>query len=545
MVTTRTAGTARTAGRPRTAARACEQPEARRVPGLLLGALAALGGWVTNLGFPDTDVWWLAIVGLAMLAVALHATGAHGRAAWRSAGLGFLWGVAFFLPHIVWADVSVGAVPWIALSVVQAGMIALAAGAYAWARRAPWLARREWLQPVALAIVWTGVELLRSHYPFGGFPWGRIAFSQAGSPLGRLAWLGGVPLVSAATVLVAGLLAFGVVRLVQLRLMGPAGAVIVAAAVTASGMFVPIATRAEAGTLRVGAVQGNVGEPGEGSFAHRLEVTGNHVAGTHAVVERAGAEGLDLVVWPENASDVDPRIDEQGRALIDEAVAAAGAPLLFGTQEYVEGGRYNQSVLWLPGEGPTHVYAKRVPAAFAEYIPWRSLFEKLSDKVALVTTDMLAGTEVGAVPVPVGRLDRDVVVAPIICFEVAYDHITRSAVREGAEVLFVQTNNSNFGYTAESTQQLAMTRLRAIETGRAAIQISTVGVSAVVDPAGRVLERTGLFTAEQLLADMPLRTTTTPAVLLGGWVELLLAVGASSLVGVGIVSGARSRSRRK
>lgn len=517
----------------------------RRVPGLLLAALAALGGWVTNLGFPDADVWWLAIVGVAFLAVTLHATGTWGRGAWRSAGLGFVWGLAFFLPHLVWADVSVGALPWVALSVAQAGMVALAAAAHAWARRAPWLGRREWFQPVVFAVVWTAVELLRSHYPFGGFPWGRIAFSQAGSPLGRLAWLGGAPLVSAATVFVAGLLAFGVVRLLQLRLTGPAGAVIVAAAVTASGMFVPLATRAEAGTVRVGAVQGNVAEPGSSSFGHQLEVTGNHVDGTRLVAERAGEGGLDLVVWPENASDVDPRVHAEGRTLIEDAVEAAGVPLLFGTQEYVTGGRYNQAVLWVPDEGITHVYAKQVPAAFAEYIPWRSFFEKLSDKVALVRTDMLAGTEVGAVPVPVDRLGRDVVVAPIICFEVAYDKIARSSVQAGAELLLVPTNNSNFGYTAESTQQLAMTRLRAIETGRAAIQISTVGVSGVVDPAGRVLERTGLFTAEQLLAELPLRTSTTPAVVLGGWVELAVALGAAVLAGVGIVSGARSRSRRK
>lgn len=537
--------TARTGRRPAPAPTAPEPTDARRVPGFLLASLAALGGWVTNLGFPDTDVWWLAIVGVALLAVAFHATGTDGRSAWRSAGLGFVWGLAFFLPHIVWADVSVGALPWVALSVAQAGMVALAGAAFAWARRAPWLARREWLQPPVLAVVWTAVELLRSHYPFGGFPWGRIAFSQAGSPLGRLAWLGGAPLVSAATVLVAGLLAFGVVRLVQLRLTGPAGAVIVAAAVAASGMFVPVATRAEAGTLRVGAVQGNVAEPGSGSFGHQLEVTGNHVDGTRAVAERAGEGGLDLVVWPENASDVDPRVNAQGHALIEQAVGAAGVPLLFGTQEYVEGGRYNQAVLWTPDAGITHVYAKQVPAAFAEYIPWRGLFEKLSDKVALVQTDMLPGTEVGAVPVPVERLGRDVVVAPIICFEVAYDQIARGSVRAGAELLLVPTNNSNFGYTAESTQQLAMTRLRAIETGRAAIQISTVGVSAVVDPAGRVLERTGLFTAEQLLAELPLRTSSTPAVVLGGWIELAVALGASLLVGVGIVSGARSRSRRK
>lgn len=542
--------TARTGGRAAPTSRAsrttaAEPVRSRRPPAVIALTLAAVGGWVTNLGFPDTDMWWLAIAGVALLVVGLGAAGLHGRGAWRAAGLGFAWGLAFFLPHLVWAQVSVGALPWVALSVAQAGMVALACAAFTWARRATWLRSRQWLEPVAFAIIWTAVELLRSHYPFGGFPWGRLAFSQADSPLGRLAWLGGAPLVSAATALVAGLAAFCLLNVVRLRLLGPAGAVIVAVAVTAAGMFVPIAARAESGTLRVGAVQGNVAEPGSGSFGHQLEVTGNHVAGTHAVVERAGEQGLDLVVWPENASDVDPRVNAEGRALIAEAAGVAGVPLLFGTQEYVDGGRYNQTVLWTPGEGITHVYAKQVPAAFAEYIPWRSFFERLSDKVALVRTDMLPGAEVSAIPVAVARLERHVTVASIICFEVAYDFVARDAVRAGAEVLFVPTNNSNFGYTAESTQQLAMTRLRAIETGRAAVQISTVGVSGVVDPAGRVLERTGLFTAEQLLADLPLRTSRTPAVTVGATVEGAFAVLASVLLGLGIVSVARSRSQRK
>ncbi|MGP7960935.1 apolipoprotein N-acyltransferase [Sanguibacter sp. A247] len=541
--TAQTSRASRTARTPRPAPTEAARP--RRVSLVLALAVAAGGGWVTNLGFPDTDTWWLAIAGVAMLVVGLGATGLGGRAAWRAAGLGLAWGLAFFLPHLVWADVSVGAVPWLALSGAQAGMVALACAVYTWVRRASWLQTRPWLEPVAFAVVWTAVELVRSHYPFGGFPWGRLAFSQADSPLGRLAWLGGVPLVSAATALVAGLVAYVLLSLVRLRLLGAAAAVIVAAAVTASGMFVPIAARAEAGTLRVGAVQGNVSEPGSGSFGHQLEVTGNHVAGTLAVLERADERGVDLVVWPENASDVDPRVNPEGRELIVEAVEAAGVPLLFGTQEYVDTGRYNQSVLWVPGEGITHVYAKQVPAAFAEYIPWRSFFERLSDKVALVRTDMLPGGEVSAIPVPITRLDRDVTVASIICFEVAYDFVARDAVKGGAEVLFVPTNNSNFGYTAESTQQLAMTRLRAIETGRAAVQISTVGVSGVVDPAGRVLERTGLFTAEQLLTDLPLRTSTTPAVSLGAGVEIFFAAFASVLLGLGIVSRARSRSLRK
>src|SRR5690606_23570913 len=112
-----------------------------------------------------------------------------------------------------------------------------------------------------------------------------------------------------------------------------------------------------------------------------------------------------------------------------------------------------------------------------------------SPAVDRVRTDMLAGTEPGVMVLPLDRLGRDVALGVVICFEVAYDSIVADAVREGAEILIVQTNNANFGMTAESTQQLAMSRMRAIETGRSTIQISTVGVSAMIAPDGRVLQR--------------------------------------------------------
>ena len=90
-------------------------------------------------------------------------------------------------------------------------------------------------------------------------------------------------------------------------------------------------------------------------------------------------------------------------------------------------------------------------------------------------------------------------IGDVICFEVAYDGIVRDAVRAGGEVLVVQTNNASFGMSDESTQQLAMSRIRAIEHGRATVQISTVGVSAVIEPNGAVSQQTGLFTAEQMV----------------------------------------------
>jgi apolipoprotein N-acyltransferase len=236
-------------------------------------------------------------------------------------------------------------------------------------------------------------------------------------------------------------------------------------------------------------------------------------------------------------------VDAAAAADIDAAARAVGAPLLVGTIEYPEsGGRYNTSLLWEPGKGPVARYSKQRPAPFAEYIPLRSLVRPFSSAVDLVRNDMLPGTEPGVVPLASERLGRTVRIGDVICFEVAYDGIVREAVREGAEVLVVQTNNASFGYSAESTQQLAMARLRAVELGRATVQVSTVGVSAVIAPNGTVAQQTELFTPAQLVARLPLRQSLTPAARLGAWPSGI--VGALALVMTAAGTAGARRVRR-
>ncbi|WP_084800486.1 apolipoprotein N-acyltransferase, partial [Promicromonospora kroppenstedtii] len=302
---------------------------------------------------------------------------------------------------------------------------------------------------------------------------------------------------------------------------------------------------AEDGQLWAGAVQGNVGEPGLGAFANRAEVLNNHLEGTYVLAEDYAGE-LDVVLWPENGSDLDPQTAPDVADGLDAASAAVGAPILVGAQEFPEtGGRYNVSLLWQAGQGVIGRYAKQHPAPFGEYIPLRSVLRVFSDQVDRVTTDMIAGVNPPVVDVP-SRLGQGAYrLGTVICFEVAYDEIVRDAVEQGAQVLVIPTNNASFGWTAESTQQLAMSRLQAVTTGRAAVQISTVGVSAVITPDGSVVRTTDLFTADEFVANLPLRSSVTPAVAAGywpGWVAGGLAV---LLVVAGVVGrvGARRGAR--
>jgi apolipoprotein N-acyltransferase len=289
-------------------------------------------------------------------------------------------------------------------------------------------------------------------------------------------------------------------------------------------------------------VQGSVPDRGLGFEDRARQVLDNHVAQTMrlAALIRAGrVPQPQLVLWPENASDVDPLLDRAAAAEITRAVRAVHAPVLVGAILSGPGPthRRNAGILWSPATGPGAIYIKRHPVPFAEYIPLRGIAEAVSSAAKLVTQDMVAGTGNGLLrggPVPIGD---------VICFEVAYDNLVQSSVDAGAKLLVVQTNNATFGHTAETYQQLAMSRLRAIETGRTVVQVSTTGISAIISPDGTVIRESGtLFRPALLSAAVPVESATTPAVALGEFPEWLLAALAVVAVGAVVVL---TRSSRK
>ncbi len=502
--------------------------------------MAVASGLVLYLAFPDVGWWIAAPLALAGFYILLASGTARG-----GFGVGWLMGMAFFLPHIWWAFVAVGPVPWLALSAAESVAIGLVSALFVRLKRSDLLSSARWLEPFAFAVLWVSAELLRSAWPFGGFPWGRVAFSVADAPYARLAWLGGAPLVSFAVVLTGAVIGAGLIAARDKRVLAPFLAAAAAVGIIVAPIWLPLDGRAETGTITVAWVQGNLANEGLDSFQRAREVTANHRDASIELAELNPGVPIDLVIWPENASDIDPRMDAETAADVTTASRALGAPILLGTNDYSPvNGRYNLSLIWLPSGEPLAgaEYRKQVPAAFAEYIPIRSIARMFSKDVDRVTADVLAGKDPARIAVPIESLGRSVTVGPIICFEVAYDWVPRQAAREGAEFLAVQTNNATFGVTAESTQQLAMSRLRAIETGRATLQVSTVGVSAVISPTGRVIDRAELFTRAAGIAHLPLRTSLTPATHWGGPMELGFEVlGAAIAV---LAMGTRSRRRR-
>jgi apolipoprotein N-acyltransferase len=500
---------------------------------LRLAVAAALAAGAALLfAFPPYGLWWLAPVGVALLAVAVH-----GRRLRAGAGLGLLTGLVFFLPLLAWTNLHTGYVPWLLLSVAEAGFVALLGLAAAWA--GPLVRRHGWSWPLVTGLLWVAVEAARDRAPFGGFPWGRLAFSQGDSPLLRLAAAGGAPLVTFAVGLVGGLLAAAVwAWRSRPAALGLAAA---AVAVTAAALAVPL--RQPAGTpVTVAVVQGNVPRLGLDFADQRRAVLDNHVSATVDLAAEVAAGRRpkpDLVVWPENASDIDPTRNPDAAAAIDRAATAVDAPILVGTLLLGPGDdeRRNVGLVWQPGASTPQqrFYVKRHPVPFAEYIPLRDIVRKVSKQVDLVQRDMVAGTQPGVLPV------GPATVGDVICFEVAYDGLVRDTVTGGAQLIAVQTNNATFD-NAEATQQLAMVRLRAVEHGRVALMASTVGVSAFVEADGTVHDETEFNTRAVLVRQLRLGDGRTLATRLGWWPEVGLAgLAAAALAAAGVL---RLRARR-
>ncbi|HEV7193893.1 MAG TPA: apolipoprotein N-acyltransferase [Jatrophihabitantaceae bacterium] len=512
-------------------------PGARRgAPGARFRArwaalLAVAGGGAGALAFPRLGLWPLAFASVALLSIAVD-----GRRSRTGAWLGLLYGLAFFVPLLHWTGVYVGAAPWLILAVAEAGFFAAVGAVLPLVQRLP-------VAPLWVACTWVLQELLRDRLPFGGFPWGRLAFSQASSPLRWFAAVGGAPMVTFAVALCGAGLAPLALDMGRSRRRVALGVLVAAFVPLIGGLLAwplgPGADRAGR-TAVVALVQGNVPDVGLAFEQRARQVLDNHIAQTMNLAARIKAGTVPrpaLIVWPENASDVDPFGDQAAFAEIDSTVRAVGIPILVGAILQGPGAdhRRNAGILWSPTSGPGAQYIKRHPVPFGEYIPLRGIAKLVTSDVNLVSQDMVGGHGNGLLrggPFPVGD---------VICFEVAYDDLVRSSVAAGAQVLVVQTNNATFGHTAETYQQLAMSRLRAVESGRTVLQVATTGKTAVIGPDGGIRQESGaLFTPDVIVATIPLRTARTPATTLGAWPEY----GFAALAVLAIVYTVRPIRRR-
>ncbi|MGC8922357.1 apolipoprotein N-acyltransferase [Streptomyces sp. PG2] len=502
---------------------------------LLPAALAALCGVLLYVSFPPRALSWLALPAFAGFGLLLR-----GRT-WKSGlGLGYVFGLGFLLPLLVWTGVEVGPGPWLALVVAEAAFVALVgAGMTAVSRLPAW--------PVWAAALWIAGEAARARVPFGGFPWGKIAFGQADGIFLPLAAAGGTPVLGFAVVLCGFGLGEAVRLAVETRRTGALrrGAAVLAllsVAVPVAGAPAArtlVSDKAEDGTTTVALIQGNVPRAGLDFNSQRRAVLDYHARETRrlaAEVEAGRKPRPDLVLWPENSSDIDPYANADAYAVIEGAAEAIKAPLSVGAVVERKGKLYNEQILWEPGKGPRGIYDKRQIQPFGEFLPLRGMIGALNETwTSMVRQDFSRGHEPGVFTMADAR------VGLVTCYEAAFDWTVRSTVTDGAQLISVPSNNATFDRSEMTYQQLAMSRVRAVEHSRTVTVPVTSGVSAVIMPDGRITQKTGMFVADSLVQKVPLRSSQTPATRLGVLPELALVLLAAGGLGWAVSGAVRAR----
>jgi apolipoprotein N-acyltransferase len=468
--------------------------------------VAAIAGAALGFAFEPHDYPWLTIVAVPLFLAALN--GASAKAGFLI-GAGF--GITYYLVLVPWLSV-IGGDAAIALAILE-GLFYAVFGAFA----TQVLKLKLW--PLWIPCLWVATEFATASVPFGGFPWGRLAWAFTDSSLGKLAAFVGIAGLSFIVAFI-GVLLYAVLR-PESRLKLRVAALVAGLAIVGGSSLISLSTEGNGKVVHAAIIQGNV--PGKGlEFLGRARtVTRNHLDATLDLEKRvqAGTEDRpDLVIWPENSTDIDPYKDAETRADIEEALKAVGVPILVGAVTEGPGPNERQTtgIVWEPATGPGQRYAKRHPVPFGEYIPFRDQLLPYIKRLEMVGRQTAPGVGPGVMPI------RGVTYGDVICFELAYDNVISDVVKGGAQILIVQTNNATYGGTGQPDQQFAITRMRAIETGRTILVASTSGISGVIRPDGTVEHKTGQFVRDVYVASVPVRDTNTLATTLGGWPQWIL-----------------------
>ena len=391
----------------------------------------------------------------------------------------FLFALIFNLVSLHWASTFVGSTPWIILAVGLSLFYLPLALIGRWGI-------------ASYPLIFIILEEVRNHFPFGGFGWARLAYSQPDSPYSQIASRGGAIALSAITVSIGAFIFFVCHAKIKPILLLPIFLLLIPNNISTVG------------TTSALLVQGNVPEYGLDFNSRAKEVFNNHLIETKKAL--ANKSQIDFIVWPENAVDVDPYTNADVYAELE----AFEQPLIIGAIVRKDGKLLNTSIHW--ADKNQEIYVKQHLTPFGEYIPLRSIASKISPLVDRVN-DFSPGDKGMVFDIGAAR------VAPVICFELIDDEILHAAAKS-SNLFVVQTNSATFGESPESAQQLSITRVRAIEHSRNVLSVSTTGYSAVIDFKGKVVQQTSMATAQHLYASVGLIDQNSVRDKVGDWASV-------------------------
>ncbi|MCU1430073.1 MAG: apolipoprotein N-acyltransferase [Actinomycetia bacterium] len=465
---------------------------------------------------PPFDVGPLALVALVPLLWAWR-----GATPKRAIATGFVAGAAYYGILVSWA--------WYFGAVALAPFVAILA--LYWAAAGGLVAcfeRRGIRSPWLTAAVWVVVEAIVARFPLGGFSWGEVGYAfHALSPARALASVGGVPLVSFLAVATNAFIldVVGALRrprraALVLSVSGLLVVVLAAPAVATITWMHPTTT----GRFHVALIQGN----NLNRDLTQAEQDARYLPRSHFALANTLTGRYDLVVFPESSMDADPRTD----AYLEGHLAAVAsrlhsAVLANAVADAPDGRAVNLDLMYDTQGRLIGTYAKRHLVPYGEFVPFRHELQSVVTALKQIPRDFAPGHRLGLFDVKGHR------VGTVICFESAFGRDVRPLVRHGAQLIVVSTNNRSYRRSANSAQHLALSQMRAAETGRPVVQAAISGISAVIDAHGNVSHTTHLFQRTVVDTTVTLTTGTTLYVRMGEWVTLASLLALAIALGIG------------
>lgn len=434
---------------------------------------AALCGLVTSAAFYPLALWPAIFVGIAGLYLLNRDQNFKRRLA-----LNFTFGVAFQIISLYWIGTYVGWYAWLALVVMQATFLMVLSFAN---------------HPLTFASAWILFEFILRSFPFGGFGWSRLGFALTETPLNFLYPRVGISGVAFLAVLISALI-------VNRQWRGTAVALSALAIIS----LLPISV-IDGKNINVALVQGGQIEKLDNTFENAEAAISKHFIATKKIPENS----VDLVIWPENAVMHDPFLRKTtNQAFLSEA-DRINAPILVNAN--LRDGT-NGSVLL--GDVLDQRYSKRYLTPFGEFIPFRSIVERINEKAKRVS-----GYQPGQNPY-LFRTESGTF-RTLICYELLSDLQARSEMGD-ADFIVTQTNNATYFQTWQLDQELAIAKARSAETSRHSAYVSTTGGTSLIDEDGRVVESLPKYANAVLIGEVTTRSGITLATKFGGYLELLL-----------------------
>lgn len=468
--------------------------------------LGAVSGIIVARSFAPTNAWFVIPIGIA-----IWWAGTHRRTLSDYLFFSFFFAFGFWFTHISWLSL-VGIDAYILLATLMS--IIYGFSGYLMFK----------VKDLPLPFIWYGlifisIETITDYVPFGGFPWGKIAYASADASWANLIPYGSSPLVTVSILTISALIIPSFGFLLQKAISASMVFIIFIVALNLLMFEIKVPDEKKTGTINLAIVQGSVPRTGLLFNEQKMAVLQYHAKETDILLKN-NTKSVDAILWPENSIDVDPFANEEAGQIIQSILQKYDKPLLSGAVLQKNNGLANSILLWIPKNNQVYdSYQKSILVPFGEYLPFRDLLSKFIKRFDLIPQDFIPGTETN------NLLVADSSISPIICFEVAWNKSLIHQISNGGELVSVHTNNATYAFSNQIDQQFMISRIRAMETGRDVVVTATTGTSAHIDRHGDILWSSKEFVPQSEIVTASLYTDITPAVKFTSIIERLSLFG--------------------